>query len=115
MSDEILDRPAKSAAKAEHVAWAVLVHDMAEADADALTKEQLLDLPDAVAAPDDEEPGPDEPAAEAVADEPAAAAPEGPVTKLFRGEGGAVIRMALPLPEVMANQLAKGTLTEVEE
>lgn len=38
-----------------------------------------------------------------------------PLVKVFRTEGGALVRMAVPLPEVMADQLAKGALTEVEE
>jgi hypothetical protein len=36
-------------------------------------------------------------------------------TGWFRGSGGGVIQMDLPLPEVMADQFTKGYLTRVNE
>ncbi len=39
----------------------------------------------------------------------------GRVTGLFRGEGGSVIAMDLPLPESIAERVAKGLILRVDE
>lgn len=50
-------RPAKSAAKALWVGWAVRVHGFTPDDAESATKDELMELPDAPAVeePEDEE------------------------------------------------------------
>lgn len=46
-STESVKRPAKNAAKAEWVGWAVRVHGFTPDDAEAMTKDELAELPDA--------------------------------------------------------------------
>lgn len=45
-------RPGKAAAKAEWVGWAVTVHRLTPDEAEARTKQDLMDLPDQPAVPD---------------------------------------------------------------
>lgn len=53
LTDGVPPRPGKTAVKGEWVAWAVRVHGLEPDNAEAMTKADLMDLPDQPAPPED--------------------------------------------------------------